>query len=257
MPLHNWERVETGIFHAFHTTWIAAIQNALNEGVLPEGYYALAEQHAGQAIADVLTLHASPPPVEPPSLPPATGGTAVAEAPPRARRRYTVEPSLLVRQRSVAVRHVSGHRLVALIEIVSPANKDRERHVEAFAAKAASALGCGIHLLLVDLLRPGVHDPWGMHGAILRQLEQDEGLEAPPPDEPATLVSYAAGSVVEVFLEHVALSNPLPDMALFLRPDRYVAVPLEATYQGAFHGMPAFWREVLNRGLPDPLAAGE
>jgi hypothetical protein len=34
-------------------------------------------------------------------------------------------------------------------------------------------------------------------------------------------------------------------MALFLRPDRYVDVPLEATYQEAYTGMPSFWRDVL------------
>ena len=60
------------------------IRSVLNEGLLPEGYYALAEQHAGRAIADVLTLHAGPAAGEPPEAlpewPPATGGTAVAEA---------------------------------------------------------------------------------------------------------------------------------------------------------------------------------
>ncbi len=89
MPLHDWTRVEAGIFPHFHVTWVPELSNALNGGLLPQGYYALAEQHAGRAIADVLTLHASPAALEPlPAplpLPPATGGLAVAEAPPRAR----------------------------------------------------------------------------------------------------------------------------------------------------------------------------
>ena len=38
---------------------------------------------------------------------------------------------------------------------------------------------------------------------------------------------------------------PLIDMPLFLDPDRYIYVPLEATYLAAYRGMPAFWREVL------------
>ena len=58
MPVHDWTRVEAGIFHAFHVAWVPEIQKALNDGLLPEGYYALAEQHAGRAIADILTLHA-------------------------------------------------------------------------------------------------------------------------------------------------------------------------------------------------------
>jgi hypothetical protein len=256
MPLHDWTRVDAGIFHAFHVAWILEIQKVLNAGLLPEGYYALAEQHAGRAIADVLTLHASPAPGEPvaalSSLPPATGGVAVADAPPRTRRRHTVEPAALARRRSLAIRHQSGHRLVALIEIVSPANKDRPRHVEDFAGKALSALDLGVHLLLLDLFPPGRHDPSGMHGFILQQLEQSDERYDVPADEPATLASYAAGPVVEIYVEHVAVGALLPEMALFLRPDRYINVPLEPTYQAAYSSMPGFWRGVLERGTRIP-----
>src|SRR5947207_14836040 len=100
MPVHDWVRVEAGIFHAFHVAWIPELRKALNGGLLPEGYYALAEQHTGRSIADVLTLHASPAPLEPLPLPPATGGTALAESPPRVRRRQTFEPAELTRRRT-------------------------------------------------------------------------------------------------------------------------------------------------------------
>ncbi len=59
MPAHDWTRVESGIFHGFHVAWIPELSKAMNNGVLPAGYYALPEQHAGRSIADVLTLHAS------------------------------------------------------------------------------------------------------------------------------------------------------------------------------------------------------
>src|SRR5215831_18874172 len=181
MPVDDWTRVEAGIFHDFHTVWTGALRSALNEGLLPKGYYALAEQHTGRPITDVLTLHASPPPPTPPlPLPPTTGGIALAEAPPRTRRKHTVEPAARARRRSLAIRHVSGHRLVALVEIVSPANKDRARHVQEFTAKAVDALDVGVHLLMVDLFPPGTHDPHGMHGAILESLEElEEPYEVP------------------------------------------------------------------------------
>jgi hypothetical protein len=257
MPVHDWTRVEAGIFHDFHTAWVAEIRTALNEGGLPEGYYALAEQHRpstaepswapGQGIADVLTLHASSASAErlPPSSP-AMGGTAVAEAPPAVRRRQTLaQPGLLARRRTLAVRHISGHRLVALIEIVSPANKDHRAHVEALAQKAAEALDSGIHLLLVDLFPPGPHDPGGMHGVIRALLEDGGEAYALPPGEPLTLASYAAGTEVEVYLEHLTPGAALAEMPLFLTPDRYVGAPLESTYAAAYRGMPAFWRHVL------------
>ena len=71
-----------------------------------------------------------------------------------------------------------------------------------------------------------------------------------PADEPLTLASYAAGMQIEVYLEHLAVGAALPDMPLFVHPDRYINVPLEATYQAAYRGMPAFWRDVLEGGQP-------
>jgi hypothetical protein len=250
MPVHDWTRVEAGIFHAFHVAWIPEIGKALNGGLLPEGFYALAEQHAGHVIADILTLHASPASLEPLPLPPGTGGTAVAEAPPRVQRRETVEPATLARRRTLAIRHVSGHRLVALLEIMSPANKDRPQTAEQFAAKAVEALDAGIHLLMVDLFPPGPGDPEGMHGLVRRRLERWEEPYALPADRPVTLASYAVGPQVEIYLEHLAVGASLPEMPLFLSCDRYVNVPLEATYQEAYRGMPAFWRHVLEGREP-------
>ncbi|MBV9124142.1 MAG: DUF4058 family protein [Planctomycetes bacterium] len=255
MPIHAWTRVDAGIFHALHTTWVGALQTALNEGLLTGGYYALAEHHAGRPITDVLTLHASAVPDQPLSLPlppaPATSGVAVAEAPPQTRRKRTLEPAALVRRRALAIRHVSGHRLVALLEIVWPANKDRVRHVEEFTGKLLSALRAGVHVLLVDLFPPGPHDPKGLHGVLLRELEDSDERYDLPADEPLTLASYVADMPgVDAYTEHRAVGAALPEMPLFLNPERYVNVPLESTYQAAYRGMPAFWREVLERPGP-------
>ena len=56
MPMHDWTRVEAGIYHDFHHEWISEIKRALNRGLLPEDYYALAEQQAAGFGPDVLTL---------------------------------------------------------------------------------------------------------------------------------------------------------------------------------------------------------
>jgi len=243
MPLHDWTRVEAGIFHDFHNAWVTELRNALNGGLLPGDFYALAEQHAGRYIADVLTLHASSPSVEPPPLPLPGGAIALAEAPPRVRRKQTASAAARQRRRTLAIRHTSGHRLVALVEIVSPANKDREEHVTEFAVKCVSALELGIHLLVADLFPPGPHDPQGMHGVVWSRFD-DEPYDLPA-SEPLTLAAYAAGPLPEVYLEHLAAGGDLPDMPLFLRPDRYINVPLERTYQAAYRGVPGFWRDVL------------
>ena len=248
MPVHDWSRVEAGIFHDFHTVWIGAIRSALNEGLLPSGYYALAEQHAGQFIADILALHAETADSESFQPPPGgSAGIAVAEAPPRVQRKQLIGPAAVTRRRSLTIRHVSGHRLVALVEIVSPANKDRAQHLDEFVDKAATGLDRGVHVLLVDLFAPGTHDPDGIHGAMLRRLQRSEDLYDLPEEAPLTLASYAAGPQTEANLVHLRVGDAIPEMPLFLHPERYINVPLEPTYEAAFRGMPAFWREVLER----------
>jgi hypothetical protein len=256
MPVHDWRRVEAGILHDFHMAWAAELRRSLNEGLLPQGYYVLVEQHAGRSIADVLTLHANPEPLEPDWLPPDTGGIALANAPPRVQRRQTVEQTLLARRRSLAIRHVSGHRLIALIEIISPGNKDRARHVDELIDKAASALERGAHVLLLDLFPPGPHDPSGIHGSLLQALQASPEPYVLVANAPLTLASYVAGPQVDIDIEHLAVGSPLPEMPLFLRPDRYVNVPLEPTYQAAYRGTPAVWRDVLESGGPAFLPAG-
>ena len=40
MPVHNWKRVQSGIFHDFHTAWIGELRRVLNSGLLPPEFYA-------------------------------------------------------------------------------------------------------------------------------------------------------------------------------------------------------------------------
>jgi hypothetical protein len=240
MPVHDWTKLDAGTFHAFHTGWITHLSEALNGGLLPDGYYALPEQHGGRLIADVLTLQ-FPTPVSSPLL--VEGGVAVADVPPQTRHKLSPSPAGRGARRTLTIRHVSGHRVVALLEIVSPANKDRATHVVEFATKIEAALLHGIHVLLVDLFPPGPQDPQGMHGAIWEHFD-DEPF-ALPLNEPLTLASYVAGPSPEAYLEYLAVGTHLVDMPLFLNPDRYINVPLESTYQAAYQGMPKFWRDVL------------
>ena len=58
MPIHDWTRVDAGIFHHFHQRWIVAITDVLNRRLLPAEYYALAEQQGAGFEPDILTLKA-------------------------------------------------------------------------------------------------------------------------------------------------------------------------------------------------------
>ncbi len=244
MPIHDWARVDAGIFHAFHHDWITELSRALNRGVLPGEYYALPEQFAGGLGPEVLTLrrpgsNGTSPTVEFPN-----GGVAVAVAPPKVRIRMRSDANrYAAKAKGVAIRDASNHQVVAMVEIVSPGNKNNQNGLNAFVRKAREVLAAGVHLLIVDLFPPSKRDPRGIHGAIWGEDCGDD--YAVPEDKPLTCVGYVGGAGAEAFIEPVAVGDVLPDMPLFLTPEVYVSVPLDATYQAAWEGMPAYWRDVL------------
>src|SRR5262249_30031668 len=105
------------------------------------------------------------------------------------------------------------------------------------------ALYRGYHLLLLDLHPPGRRDSQGIHGALWTEI-CDDSYRAPL-DKPLTLAAYSADLIKTAYVEPVAVGDTLPDMPLFLDPESYIPVPLEATYQAAWRGVPQRWRRVL------------
>lgn len=250
MPMHDWTRVSTGTFHAFHNGWITHLQERLNEGVLPSPYYALGEQRVGDITPDILALRASEDSFEERS-----GGTAsydenglvaVAVAPPRVQIAQKALDDLayyLSKQRTVVIRRVSGDRVVALIEIVSPANKHTRQTLEQFADKVIAALREGIHVLIIDPFPPTANDPDGIHGYIWHRLLA--GSYHAPPEQPLTLVSYSADQPLWAYVEPLHVADSLVAMPLFLTRGHYINVPLEETYQETWAGVPQRWQRVI------------
>lgn len=119
MPIHDWTRVEAGIFHDFHHAWIEEIKRALNASVLPSDYDALAEQFAGGLGPDVLTLQelGNGEAGGEPSATPSTGGTTVVLAAPKVRLTDETDTEFYERkQSSIAIRHVSDDRVIAVVD---------------------------------------------------------------------------------------------------------------------------------------------
>ena len=257
MPLHDWTRVDAGIFHAFHVAWIPEIQKVLNGGLLPEGYYALAEQHAGRAIADVLTLHASSadpgasagaPAVAPgdgrsrpgrcasPDAAPAHGRTGGAGPPPL--------PGHPPRQRPPPHR---PHRDRLAGEQGPLAVTSRTSSTRPPPPWTSACICCWW-----TCSRPAPTISRGCTAPSSSELEASDEPYDVPADEPATLASYAAGPAVEIYVEHVAVGAPLPEMPLFLRPRPLHQRAAGADLPGRLRRMPAFWRGVLERGPAIP-----
>ena len=247
MPIHDWTRVDAGLFHAFHQRWISALCDAFNAGGLPREYFALPEQSISGPIPDVLTLHLSP---GAETTGDGTAPLAVATAPPRTRLVRRSEANLYAgKANRVTVRHRHGD-VVAVIEIVSPGNKGSRSELRAFVKKTADLIRQKIHLLVIDLFPPSRRDPQGIHKALWDEFVEEE-FEAPP-GQPLTLAAYDAGPPQVAYVESVGVGDVLPDMPLFLRPEWYVYAPLEGTYQATWDVFPA----ALKGLLQGPAAGG-
>jgi hypothetical protein len=148
------------------------------------------------------------------------------------------------RGRRLVVRHVSGHQVVAILEIVSPAIKDRRGSVRALTDKIVGILEANVQVLLIDLLRPTRHDPHGLHGAVWSWF--DARPYTPPATAPLTLASYVwRQTKPQAYLQPVAVGQVLIDILLFLNAERDINFPLESTYVTAYEEMPAYWRRIL------------
>lgn len=244
MPIHDWTRVDAGLFHHFHQEWATALCNRLNTGTLPPDYFALVEQNIRGPIPDVLTLRLAPGPDRGGDRDrDSAGGVALATRTPRTRLTQRAEVSSYVRKAShVTVRHRHGD-VVAVIEIVSPGNKASRAEFRTLVEKSADLIRQGVHLLVIDLFPPGQRDPQGIHKAIWDEF-QEEDL-ALPPGQPLTLASYDAGPACVAYVEFVGVGDALPEMPLFLQPEFYVPAPLEETYQTAWAMFPAVLKGLL------------
>jgi hypothetical protein len=243
MPVHDWTRVSDGAFHDFHYSWVLEIKRALMRGLLPKCYYVMAEQFGGDLGApDVLTLQAGDPDLAPDE---ALAGTAtLTEAPPVVDARATIARDSYARmQRTLVVRHTSGDRIVAMIEVLSRGHKSNRHALRALLDKAVAALDAGIHLLLVDIHPPGPRDPHGIHGLLMHEIGTEEYVLAG--ERRRTAASYVGGAVIDGFVKHFAVGDPLPSMPLFLTRENYVQVPLETAYLAAWEDVPPQYQEVL------------
>jgi hypothetical protein len=247
MPVHDWSKVDANLFHDFHQTWSINIRNALNGGLLPPGFSALVEQHAGGLVPDVLALERrSRLPGDEPA-----GGLLTA-TPPNTRHVMRSKGLLLAaRANRIVIRHRLGE-VVCIIEIVSPGNKSGRSALRSFVEKSFDFLRNGVHLLVIDLLKPTPRDPQGIHKAIWDLFDEDEPFELPP-DKPLTLAAYVAGDLTAgiettAYVEPIGIGAILPNMPAYLERSGYVPVPLEATYQAAWFSCPADMRELVETG---------
>jgi hypothetical protein len=218
MPVHEWTRVDAGIYHYFHHKWMSTVRRALNDGLLPPEYYALAEQQAAGFGPDVLTLHETAQAGDDASSGgESSDGGSLLLVPPRTRFTAQSASEFYRHKRStIVVRHVSGDDIVAVVELVSPGNKASRNALRALIAKACELLEHKIHLLILDLFPPTKRDANGQHAALWVEIA-DEPFTLPV-NQPLSLASYESGPTIKVYVETLSVGDSLPAMPLFLEP---------------------------------------
>lgn len=210
----------------FHSKWANVLVDDLNETLLPEGYYAEPRVHVGPRIEiDVATSERAA----------GTANGAVATLP----LRVWSPPAPALTMAAVFVdtfevqvfSTAAGPQLVAAIELVSPANKDRAEHRRAFAVKCASYLTQGISLLIVDVVTSRQAN---LHDEIVSLLPESADQRFPgAPFLYATAyqpLHRNEQDQIDVWLRPLAIGQDLPTLPLALTADLVLPINLETTY---------------------------
>lgn len=248
------------IWPDFHDALAGEIRASLNR-TLPAPYYARLEMrpevgvvedegHMRRIVPDVAVVQRPPTPRD-------SGGVVLEEAP-----RKTRSKSITVTVKSEPIRHhfveirdpSRGHRLVTLIEIVSPSNKRPGADRRAYLQKQREILDSDANQIELDLLRTGERLLSNMY------LEEFVSQIKPIPDY-LVLVNRAwqrigDGSEYETF--PVWLDDPLPCIGVPLRHNQdEVLLDIQFVFQRAYDNGP-YRRGAVDYGRPPaPPLSGE
>jgi hypothetical protein len=216
-------------WEGFHSAWAEAMASHLNHDLLPQQYYADANIKVGKQVEiDVATRE------EQNLTGNGKGGVAVW-APAKPQAVVALDFSQLDEFEVLIINDEAGPRVVAAIELISPANKDRPLHRRMFAAKCASYLQQGIGVIVVDVVTV-------RSGNLQRELSDLLGVTVDVPGKAASelyAAAYRAGFAetesmqMEIWSDMLKVGSSLPTLPLWIAPDRCVPLDLEKTYRTA------------------------
>lgn len=218
-PRQRWE--------SFHAAWATEIMRFLNRR-LPRRFLAQTFANLGAQVAADVAEFDSPGGAVLVNGPVAGAIVAQVEAPTQTFSiRFSDDFGVEVRDV-----HDTG-RVVSVIELVSPANKDRPESRLAFAAKCAAYLQKGIGLVVIDIVTARHAD---LHWELLNVLNEAAGTSPAP--EPLHAVGYrpvSRGTVceVEAWVRPLVMGQPLPGVPLSLGQAGLIVLDLDGTYKDA------------------------
>jgi hypothetical protein len=157
----------SGYFAEFHGSLMVEIRNELNKR-LPRGYAATldlyvwihepeAKSRRRRVGPDVYVREGS-------SAARASSSSTIAAAP----MQITLPTVERRKQKFVKIEDLETRRIVTVIEILSPANKDASKDRDAYLAKRNEYLGARVNLVEMDFLRRGQRLPFGEHDPAIK-----------------------------------------------------------------------------------------
>jgi len=243
MPLYDLTRLQfpgdNSIYHHFHAAWLISIADALNQSFSEEsGFEAIFEKKASpieavtiDTLQEELVGGRIPEVLDSLELPSPTVSF--------------VNPIFPQEAKDITIRTPSG-KIISVIELTSPGNKDAHGKVSNYTANALSYLRQGLNYLIIDALPPTnfvdtFHNP-------IAELLEGEPLH-PPKEKPFYAVSYrvllASNLVIETYPTWLELGETLPTVPLFLIDELRIGIDLETTFMEAFKKLPPRHRRKL------------
>lgn len=232
-PLDNlvsWEEL--------HGQWPAIIVQQLR-GELPDGYVAGPRVHSGSQVEIDIAAYEKDGTASNDGIGSANGGVSTAVWAPAAAS-FAIETELPdYDEYEVRIYDAKrSRRLVAAVEIVSPANKDRPEHRNAFVGKCAALLQKGVAVSIVDLVTVR---QFNLYAELLAFVGQSDPSLSDPPFH-----LYAAScrwikkekrAVLEAWPNVLTIGQPLTTLPLWLTADLCVPLDLERSYEQACHDL--------------------
>ena len=125
-------------------------------------------------------------------------------------------------------------KLVAAIELVTPANKDRAESRQAFVAKCAALLRRGIAVSIVDLVTLRHFNLYAQWMEFIGHPDRTMSSEDPPIyAASARWLAKGTRALLEAWSHTLVVGQPLPMLPLSLREDLVMALDLEESYEQA------------------------
>lgn len=234
MPLRDHFRPPLDLKRSWdelHGAWPTIIVMHLNSR-LPDRYVAAPSIHLGAFEVDVRSFEETSSEYAATKSDAGQAGMAtIVWAPPRPTFEATTD---LPEQDEYEVRIYDtehNRELVAVIEIVSPSNKDRPETRRAFVAKCSALLQQGVSVSIVDLV---TSRQFNLYGELLDLIGQSDPSLSPVPPLYAAACRWAREGGewrFRAWAHKLAIGQPLPTLPLWLADDLAVPLELEASYE--------------------------